>query len=120
MQLSLLGGGVLIQGPAQDSSDPSAQHGFLQKLSIHVSSSVIAGNAAAEGGGLWSAWPVQMTNCTITGNLATHAVSFCLQSSSTRLPYQLQTVLLYQLLRSGVQDFLFAAALSQCAAKQTC
>jgi hypothetical protein len=30
-QLSLLGGGVLIQGPSKDSStNPSAQHGFLQ------------------------------------------------------------------------------------------
>jgi hypothetical protein len=76
-QLSLLGGGVLIQGPAQDSLDPAAQHGFLQKLSIHISSSVIAGNAAAEGGGLWSAWPLKMTNCSITSNLATHAVSIC-------------------------------------------
>lgn len=33
--VTLQGGGLCIQGPAQDSADdPMSQHGFLQKLSI--------------------------------------------------------------------------------------
>ncbi|WIA36113.1 hypothetical protein OEZ86_007463 [Tetradesmus obliquus] len=72
-QLSLLGGGIQIQGPAQDTSDPAAQHGFLQRLDIHIKDCAIEGNAAAEGGGLWSAWPLRLSNVSISSNSATHA-----------------------------------------------
>jgi hypothetical protein len=89
----LLGGGVLIQGPAQDSSDPSSQHGFLQMLDIHVSNSIIEGNAAAEGGGLWSAWPLRISNCSIWHNLATHAVSSQISMALHMVACQLDALL---------------------------
>jgi hypothetical protein len=70
--LTLQGGGVCIQGPAADSSDdPMSQHGFLQKLSITMTRTRVEGNMAAEGGGLWTAWPMIIESCRFMNN---HAV----------------------------------------------
>jgi hypothetical protein len=72
--ISLRGGGMFLQAPDKDSVDQPGQHGFLQQLSIVIQDTVIDGNVAAEGGGLWSAWPVQLNNCTIRNNKALAAV----------------------------------------------
>jgi len=70
--LTLQGGGVCLQGPAADSADdPMSQHGFLQKLSITMTRTTIEGNHAAEGGGLWTAWPMIIEECSFKNN---HAV----------------------------------------------
>jgi hypothetical protein len=74
--LTLQGGGVCIQGPAADSSDdPMSQHGFLQKLDIKMTDTHVEGNVAAEGGGLWTAWPMIIENCTFHNNHAVVSVS---------------------------------------------
>eukprot|EP00775_Hariotina_reticulata_P009568 gene9568-9730_t len=68
--VTLQGGGIFLQAPAKDSLDPPGQHGLLQQLNIVIQDTVIDGNVAAEGGGLWSAWPVQLNNCIIRNNKA--------------------------------------------------
>jgi hypothetical protein len=74
--LTLQGGGVCIQGPAADSSDdPMSQHGFLQKLSIMMTKTEVSGNVAAEGGGLWTAWPMIIEDCAFHNNHAVVSVS---------------------------------------------
>lgn len=74
--VKLQGGGVCIQGPAQDSSDDVwSQHGFLQKLSIFMTRTQIEGNMAAEGGGLWTAWPMIIEDCIFANNHALVSVS---------------------------------------------
>jgi hypothetical protein len=71
----LQGGGVCIQGPAADSADdPMSQHGFLQQLSITLSNTSVEGNLAAEGGGLWTAWPMIVENCSFANNTAVVSV----------------------------------------------
>lgn len=80
--VSVLGGGIQLQGPTVDTADPSNQHGFLQSLTIFISNTTIEGNIAAEGGGIWSAWPVQINNCTIRNNTAILAVSIISKASS--------------------------------------
>lgn len=74
--LTLQGGGVCLQGPSADSADdPTSQHGFLQKLSITMTQTTIEGNRAAEGGGLWTAWPMIIEECTLKKNHAVVSVS---------------------------------------------
>lgn len=74
--ITLQGGGLCIQGPAQDSADdPMSQHGFLQQLSIMLSNTTVEGNVAAEGGGLWTAWPMIIEHCSFFNNTAVVSVS---------------------------------------------
>jgi hypothetical protein len=74
--LTLQGGGLCIQGPASDSTDdPMSQHGFLQKLSITMTRTRVDGNMAAEGGGLWTAWPMIIEDCSFRNNHAVVSVS---------------------------------------------
>lgn len=75
--VTLQGGGLCIQGPSQDSSDnPMSQHGFLQQLSIQLTNTTVAGNVAAEGGGLWTAWPMIIEGCAFVNNTALVSVRF--------------------------------------------
>lgn len=77
--LTLQGGGLCIQGPASDSTDdPMSQHGFLQKLSITMTRTQVDGNMAAEGGGLWTAWPMIIEDCSFRNNHAVVSVSVLL------------------------------------------
>ena len=71
--LQLQGGGLKFTAPIDDSAN--GQHGYLTSVSIAISNTVIAGNVAAEGGGVWSAWPFVMNNCSITDNVAAQSVS---------------------------------------------
>lgn len=103
-ELLLQGGGLLLQAPPRDSSDPPAQHGFLQQLNILITDTVIEGNVAAEGGGLWSAWPFQMSNCTIRNNTAIAAVSVSGSQATAAVPCVL--TLSACLLRGSCHSFL--------------
>eukprot|EP00775_Hariotina_reticulata_P003871 gene3871-4126_t len=67
------GGGVYLMAPAEDRAGSTNTRGFLEKLTIDIVETVIEGNKAVEGGGLWSAWPTNITNCTIQNNAASLA-----------------------------------------------
>lgn len=69
------GGGIAIQGPTDDRADGSSDRGFLEFLNISISNSMIEGNVASEGGGVWSAWPMLVINTRVWGNTAQNAVS---------------------------------------------
>jgi len=62
--------------PAEDNADSSNTPGLLEKLTVNIMNTVIQGNQADEGGGLWSAWPTNIINCTIQNNKASLAVRF--------------------------------------------
>jgi hypothetical protein len=69
------GGGIAIEAPAEDRADGSSDRGFLEQINITIVNTLIEGNVAQEGGGVWSAWPMDIRNTIIRGNLAAKAVS---------------------------------------------
>lgn len=74
-QPPLKGGGITIEGPEEDRADGSSDRGFLESLNIVLNNTLIQGNMAVEGGGVWSAWPMLLVNTTIRDNRAERAVS---------------------------------------------
>jgi hypothetical protein len=75
MQPTSKGGGIAIVPPDEDRADGSSDRGFLEQIKITIVNTLIEGNVAQEGGGMWSAWPMNVTNTTIRGNTAERAVS---------------------------------------------
>lgn len=79
MQQVTRGGGILfatLRHTAESGrADVAADYGTLRRISFSVKNTVIDGNTADEGGGMWSGWPVQVHNCSISNNTAVAAVS---------------------------------------------
>ena len=71
--LQLQGGGLLIL-PIEDdqSTDPSDAATYLN---ITVGNVSFINNTAAEGAGIYTNWPMSVTNCTFVQNKASRAVS---------------------------------------------
>lgn len=69
------GGGVVIEAPLEDRADGSSDRGFLEQVNITIVNTLIEGNVAQEGAGVWSAWPMAIRNTTIRRNTAERAVS---------------------------------------------
>ena len=65
----------MIEAPSEDKADGSSDRGFLETINITIADTLIEGNLAQEGGGVWSAWPMLMRNTTIRSNTALTAVS---------------------------------------------
>lgn len=87
MQPTPMGGGIAIIAPDEDRADGSSDRGFLEKINITIVNTLIEGNVAQEGGGLWSAWPMDVRNTTIRGNFAEKAVSKTTSSGVKCLQY---------------------------------
>lgn len=75
-QPPLQGGGIALEAPPEDRPDGGGARGFLQNLEVVISNTLLEGNVAVEGGGLWSAWPMHVINCTIRNNRAEASVRF--------------------------------------------
>jgi hypothetical protein len=68
----LQGGGLLIL-PVED-KDQEAEPSDLRNLIISVKNTSFVNNTAAEGAGIYTNWPMNVTNCTFAANNATRAV----------------------------------------------
>lgn len=73
-QPPLQGGGIALEAPPEDRPDGGGARGFLQNLEMVINNTLLEGNQAVEGGGLWSAWPMRVINCTIRNNIAKESV----------------------------------------------
>lgn len=76
-QSAIRGGGIELAAHTSDKGklDVGADFGYLRQITFAISNSRVENNTATEGGGVWSAWPVRIHNCSIRGNTATRAVS---------------------------------------------
>lgn len=74
------GGGLSLAPPREDKAD--SDRGFLEVINVTIVDTLIEGNVAVEGGGIWSAWPMHVVNTTVRHNLAHKAVSTANQSAT--------------------------------------
>ena len=72
---SRLQGGGLYFAPTDNDNPDDADFTYMKRLLVKVHDVQFINNSAAEGGGLWSLWPMNVTRCSFIGNIATRAVS---------------------------------------------
>jgi predicted outer membrane repeat protein len=71
----LQGGGLLISLEINDQDTNPSQ--TINNLKITLSNVTFVNNEAAEGGGLYTTWPMDITDCHFKANSASRAVSAC-------------------------------------------